>query len=163
MRVLKKNLRRSVVLITAGEGGHYEQAKILCDLLKQQSVYFEFHYENDSKMIPKVSALSKRNILCFIVSIFKTISYIPRTIYLVRELRKHKKLSTLISFGPLCCIPIILVALLYNVPVIYIESWSRFEKLSLTGSLCKKMGCSVFSQNKITHKNKAIEHIGRLG
>ena len=163
MRVLKKNSRRPVVLIGAGEGGHYEQAKVLCDLLKQQSVYFDFHYENQSNMVPKVSALSKRNKLLFTVAALKTIIYIPLTMLRFKKLKKDNEISALICFGPLCCIPMILVALVFKVPVIFIESWSRFEKLSLTGNLCKNLSCSVFSQNKIVHKDFEIDHIGRLG
>lgn len=158
-------LQKSNMAIVYGSGGHQEQAKRL-------HIHFE-DYVNDFLFIHDVAAKSIVSNKGISIpefrdkySYFKTIQNICLlpfiVIKIIRSLRKSN-IEILVSPGPGCAILPALIARFLNIRVVYIESWSRFYKLSMTGKVMRYIATDFWVQNEeLNEIDDSFLWVGRL-
>ncbi|WP_081483977.1 PssD/Cps14F family polysaccharide biosynthesis glycosyltransferase [Glaciecola punicea] len=144
------------IYVCAGEGGHLEQAQRFVASAAEHSqasrfvIYTDASHQKLSSGIPAkyllpVSKYSKQtNKLSRIWSYFLFCIELIRFVCMFIVIRP----DGLVLFGPLVCIPIAVAGKLMRVPVVYIETWSRFTAPTRTGRIIAKLGIKCFYQNK---------------
>lgn len=159
-----------MILLIAGRGGHLEQIIRLKD--KLQATGFEKFLliteygvpkdlTNDFSEIIYVHELrnkfSKRK---YILSIIPVLADHFRTNL---ALHKNYKISMMLSTGPGLAIPASIICRLKKIPIVYVESWSRFYSLSITGKFMNIISDLFIVQNKSLLKlSKKAKYGGRL-
>lgn len=143
--------------IVYGSGGHQEQARRLVrNILSSKGLNMTFfsirdtestkikgdynNYKYDFVIPPFRDKYSK-------ISTFKNLIlnflFTPKMLFILLVYRP----SFIISPGPGCAIPIFIIGKLLGIRTIYVESWSRFYKLSWTGKLMLKFSSDFWYQN----------------
>ena len=144
--------QKNKIFFIAGEGGHLEQGMRLSELIKDN---FEIIYMTDSAtpgsnffnryIFLNISKhLKSRSIYDYFVSIFKLILMIPKILLIFLKERP----IGIISFGPLFSVPFCIIAKIFGVKSIHIETWSRFYSKSITGMILCKVCDKFYYQNK---------------
>jgi len=157
--------KQNLVIFIAGEGGHYEQAKRLLDLLElknKTNIVFLTDLPNECKMdnifhehlgvIRSKQGFSPFGALCYFrKAVVTTLHYCLN--YNV----------SIISTGPGISILPTLISKLFGAKIIHVETWSRFYSRSLTGKLMYIFSNKFYVQNKslLSLYPKAI-YSGRL-
>lgn len=146
--------------LVASAGGHYNQMinlyKILSisDLSKYFEIYLVFIKRGDTKNNKKIKYFinpTERNI-------FKTL----KNFYQSFKIFQKEKPDLVISTGAGDALASMLIAKLFGKKVIFIESFSRFNSLSLTGKLVYNFVDKFYVQWKSMLKFKKAEYIGQL-
>lgn len=143
------------ISIFAGEGGHVEQAKRLKKKFASTG-YSDVEIYSDS--LKYKTSSTKRKLSVLPISKYSKSKYFSsRCISFVFILLETFRFTLIFLFtpsrkvilqGPMMCVPILLSCILTKTPVVFIETWSRFESPTKTGRLCAKLGVKCFYQNK---------------
>jgi beta-1,4-N-acetylglucosaminyltransferase len=139
------------VLFICGEGGHFEQMKRLINHLEvnDSSLYFIVDRVGLSDKIYKKSkefffpALRDKHRFKLLSSIYNFFLHF----YISYKIFKKINFSVVISTGPGIAIVPSLVAKLFGVKVIFIETWSRFHTKSYTGRFMYHFSDVFYVQN----------------
>lgn len=124
-------------LIILGSGGHTAQMLKLVDLLGNTHSY-EYVIASSDKISSKkikirgpIFTFPKTRVYgeSMLISIVKQIISLPRAIRLIRKVKS----KNIVTCGPNFSIPIIIAGKLLGKKIIFIETWSRIYKKSLTG------------------------------
>lgn len=157
---MKQEVVRSVYLV-AGEGGHAEQARRLIQGLNFQGVALVFM---SSARHPATDVLLLEVRRKYNPTILATINAV-----IVNTLRSFSSFRSqppglLISTGPaLACIPAVIARFVYNVPVVHIETWSRFRSRSITGRFMIHIADRFYYQNiDLSSQYEGASYSGRL-
>lgn len=137
-------------LIILGSGGHTSQMLKLVDLLGKEHDY-EYIVASSDKLSSKkikirgpVFTFPKTRIYGepLIISIIKQIIALPKAINLIRK----TKSENIVTCGPNFAIPIMIAGKLFGKKIIFIETWSRIYKKSLTGRFGYRIADLFFVQ-----------------
>ena len=145
---------RCHVLIVAGEGGHFAQAKRFINLDCENSFQVEYTLITDStstianiKMIKEIglSKFTKNR------NLFNLIRFFILSVYvffhsLFRVVTCDAKV--MISFGPIISIPYLFWGKLCGKKVVHVETWSRFYSKSITGKFAYYIADEFVIQNE---------------
>ena len=118
------------ICYTASEGGHTHELMQLSKLRSRYPGIFitESKHVSDGfdavYTLPQVNRKSLRFLLRFVQSFFT-----------VRRILAAEKPTHIISFGAMCTAPVCIIGKLMGIPVIYVESYTRINSLSLTGRI----------------------------
>jgi UDP-N-acetylglucosamine:LPS N-acetylglucosamine transferase len=136
------------VLAIFGEGGHYAQMKRLQNELKLENKNVVAIVDSKSLDLFTDSyvALALREKNSF--SIYYMIRSFIFNMRLFFHVISSYELSVLISTGPGLCIFPALAFTIMGKPVIFIETWSRFETKSITGRVMYIVANRFYVQNK---------------
>jgi beta-1,4-N-acetylglucosaminyltransferase len=151
------------VLLSYGCGGHKKQAERIQHILKGDSL--DFYSITDIGLKPywslKHLELSEfrdkytgKNI-----SLFKFFSQVIKA----RRFIKRNGIKNIISTGPGVCIVSCLAGKLCGCVIIHLETWSKFESLSLTTKVIKLFTKNIFYQNiELEKLLPSGKYVGRL-
>lgn len=158
-----------MILIIAGRGGHLEQANRLKDgLNKVEKTSFVLLTENnvnqdlsDYTCVYYTDEL--RNKESWSISILNMPRVVALQFFSILKILHEQKINVVVTTGPgLTIIPSI-VCRLAGKKVVYIETWSRFYSLSLTGKIMKRIAPVFLVQNKsLLNVYKRAVYAGRL-
>jgi beta-1,4-N-acetylglucosaminyltransferase len=139
----------SSLLIVYGSGGHEEQARRLYNIFKKEvenvCVICDEHAKpimDDTLFVPEFR--DKYSLFKTIINVIRLPFYILKLFQFI----KVNKVDLLITPGPGCCILPSFIFRLLGGKVIYLESWSRFYKLSLSGLMMKYIATDFWIQNE---------------
>ncbi|MEL4415887.1 PssD/Cps14F family polysaccharide biosynthesis glycosyltransferase [Shewanella algae] len=142
------------VLIVAGEGGHFAQAKRFVNLECTNSNLVEYTVISDSssyidnvKVIKeiKLSKFTKnRNFFNLIVFFVLSIYVFFHSLFYVINCEAR----VIVSFGPIISIPYLFWGKLLGKKVVHIETWSRFYTKSMTGKIAYHLADKFVIQNE---------------
>lgn len=118
------------ICYTASEGGHTHELMQLDELLqkypgilitegKQAQAPFDAVYT-----VHQVNRKSIRSLFRFVQSFFT-----------IRKILLKEKPTHIISCGAMCTVPVCMIGKLMKIQVIYVESYTRIQDLSLTGKI----------------------------
>lgn len=160
-------MNKQNVLFILGSGGHTAQMIELSKELKDKINYIYLIQKNDK--------LSKNKIIFPGKIIYvnrpreikdSKIEYLIKTTKLffkALEIIKKHKINVVISAGPGIAIPFSYAGKLLNKKIIFIESWSRVTKKSISGKLIYPIANLFFVQWKDNLKNyPKAKYCGRL-
>jgi beta-1,4-N-acetylglucosaminyltransferase len=155
------------VLYILGSGGHTSQMVLLSKDLKDAFNYIYLIQTDDRLSSKKIIYPGKKIYINRnsgfnenkIVVASKTISLFFKAINIINK----NKIDVIISAGPGIAVPFFYAGKLLNKKLIFIESWSRVNSKSITGSLVYPLCDLFFVQWKENFKNypKAL-YRGRL-
>lgn len=138
------------LMVILGGGGHTSQLLKLVDMLGKKHQY-EYVVESSDELSTKKIKIpgnvlrfkKTRNIKEFIgLSVAKQfIACVPAI-----RLMKKSKADAIITCGPNFSIPLIMAGKLYKKKIIFIESWSRIYRKSLSGRFAYKFADLFFVQ-----------------
>lgn len=148
--------RKKAILFIFGNGGHKEQARRLLNLLQLHNEFPDINiislseknqiidnYFDEAFFAPELRPKLKAH-LNFLIIFMNSILQLFLTI---KILTKYQLIVT-ISTGPGISIIPIYITKSFRVPNIFIESWSKFESKTLTGSFMYPISDLFFIQNK---------------
>lgn len=147
-------------MICYGQGGHKEQALRVAAVLNGNYELYSITDKGDqlkhSKLHLEVGELrDKKSGKVNLASLTHF-----REIY---RFIKSNEIETVISLGPGCCILCLIISKILGLNTIHIESWSKFESLTLSGRVAKWLRIRVLVQNsELNTKYPNFENIGRL-
>lgn len=141
-----------MVLIIAGSGGHLEQArrlKVLIDSNINAKVILltEDGQSNDANFDKVFSIPELRNKHSWIKTFFGLPNFFKNTLRTLM-LIDSENVRLVISTGPGIAILPMIYYRLRSIPTVYIETWSKFSSLSLTGRILKYVVKLFIVQNK---------------
>lgn len=143
-------VKKNAIILLAGEGGHFEQAKRLFYYLgldNKSEVFVYTDYLNkeihESLKYESLGALRDKNGL----SLVGAFSYFLKSFRTTLSYCFKYKVSV-ISTGPGISIIPSLVVKLFGGRVIHIETWSRFYSSSATGKIMYLIADKFYIQNK---------------
>lgn len=151
--------KNKAILFCYGVGGHEEQAKRLVNILKNEDLnntleQYKLIGIGDIGKTTKVSVeryyqtgemRDKHTNANFLSNPLGTIW---RTFSLLKELRNTYEVSALVSTGPGNCIVLGAICRLFGIPVVHIETWSRFYTKSITGKYMYYIANMFIVQNE---------------
>jgi UDP-N-acetylglucosamine:LPS N-acetylglucosamine transferase len=156
------------LLIILGGGGHTAQMIRLIEVLGDQYIYFYVVNNTDNISYKKIRisgkifkiSLAKRFKGTFFDTVIKTLKAFFDSFYIINKAR----CDAIISAGPGISVPLFIVAKLFRMKTIYIESWSRVMTKSDSGKICYRFSDLFFVQWPEMKKlyPKAI-YAGRVG
>ncbi len=157
------------ILVVLGGGGHTVQMLRLVDKLGNNFVYdYAMGYddrlsEKNIKIrgkIYRVYDLRNKKDKSLILIGFKLIPSLLSSFIVLRR----SKPDMMISCGPGLCIPIIFLAKLFGIKTIFIESWVRSRRKSITGRILYYFSDLFFVQwQDLRRIYKRAIFAGRLG
>ncbi len=160
--------KKKTILIILGKGGHTAQMLRLVRLLGNK---FEYEYvirKDDilsSKMIEIPGKIWKITTpRSYDMPLWKAIINTIKSFFEAFRIVKNSKATVVISCGAGLAVPISYISKLFGKKVVFIESWSRVWKPSMSGKLIYPIADMFFIQWKELTKYypKAI-YAGRLG
>jgi UDP-N-acetylglucosamine:LPS N-acetylglucosamine transferase len=139
-----------IVVFVAGQGGHFSQFERLYELYTDHNMGNSELLITDELMgegsftgsVIEVGELRPKNGFSFPA----LISHLARCFGIVKELKRHERI-TLISTGPGISIVCSLLVKLYGGTIIHIETWSRFYSRSFTGKFMYHLADKFYVQN----------------
>ena len=142
--------RRERLLILLGEGGHTKEILILVDLLgpgydyeyviTQQDPLSEAKIRHAGPIHRVARPRSKDE------SIPASFGKVLKSAWQARAILRRCRPHALVTSGPALAIPFALMARLFGVRVIFVETGSRVRELSLTGKLMRPLADLFFVQ-----------------
>jgi beta-1,4-N-acetylglucosaminyltransferase len=152
------------VLMSYGCGGHRKQADRIYKTLSNDD-YINFFSVTDVGNKPDWS-VRHLELTEFrdkydgkVISFFLIFSQILKVFFFL----KNNNIKNVISTGPGVCIVSCIAAKLSGCVIIHIETWSKFESLTLTTKVVKFLTCNVLYQNKELKKFlPSGKYVGRL-
>lgn len=167
------NNRDKLMIICAGEGGHFAQALRLIDNLNEVADVNRIHIviitdEENSN----IEQLKKKNVHMYYVIgspkaktggiLFNSIRHIYRVMTTVVPLCARYR-PFILSLGPGVVIVPALIVKIFGGVVVHIETWSRFYSCSATGKLMSVIADEFYVQNiELTKIYKSAIYCGRL-
>jgi len=152
-------MKKDVVLLVYGEGGHKAQMKRLYNLMLKANQSKDLLYigvcENSNtinELYENYTLTPLRDKHNNIRTIFKLPKNILDNIKLLFSLKKKYNVVSVISTGPGISILISLFFKTLGKKIIFIETWSRFETQSMTGKVMYKIADKFYIQNKSLQK-----------
>lgn len=158
---------KGCALIIYGEGGHREmmvRLLAMLDISEIPQIHFrESHFQDPISGLINYQAPRIAPKIISIATPFLFINAIATNIVVSIKIFKNHKIQCILTTGPAIAIFPALLAKIFRKKIIFIESWCRFESISITGSLLNKMSALIFYQNaelKIRYPNGT--YAGRL-
>ena len=151
------------MLVLAGEGGHTSQARRFCAGLEARGLPVLLFTERESALLPSISRLSKEGKSAFWISVVAVMLWFPACFSYVIASPTVRQASLVVSFGPMAAVPLALATQIIGRRLVYIESWSRFETVSLTGRMHRRLGARFLVQNPMDVGEDKPDCLGRLG
>jgi len=166
--------RKKALLIICSEGGHTVQMERLLgqlDLRNKNFTYdvvlltdtkrlkIDFHvFFNQVYFVPQL-----RNKLSALNSILMLPIVFLHNLAIVFRIYCKWRVGAVLSTGAGVAILPIIMARLFGIKTVFIETWSKFEGLTFSGVICKKLVTRFYFQNKELSKfaKKGI-YAGRL-
>ncbi len=167
-------LQDSNILIVFGNGGHAEQMSRLIRLLQEKhNINFIAITEEGTKIRDiKIPILKHLNVIPLrpkhsdfskIIKAWRLFSSFIVTFFVSFRLLLGSRISLMISTGPGIALPIAIVARIFRIRVIHIETWSRFYTKSFTGRFMYHVANDFWIQNKeLMDLYPKCRYIGRL-
>jgi UDP-N-acetylglucosamine:LPS N-acetylglucosamine transferase len=138
------------VLIVLGSGGHTEQMIRLLDMLGGKYEYYYVVNNEDNISPHKIKfsgpifkiTLTRTKRSPFFETTQRTLKALYDALFII-----HKtKCDVIISAGSAMSVPLFIVAKLYGMKTIFLESWSRITTKSNAGRLCYPLSDLFFIQ-----------------
>lgn len=162
---MKKKINLMVVY---GSGGHQEQARRIINHFNRDVEINKISIIRDVKSKKVVQNCDElivpelRDKYSSIESLKNIFRYIYSIVKLARYIKKNNP-DIIVSPGPGCAILPSAFGRILGVRVIYIESWSRFYELSLTGKVMKIIANDFWVQNEeLMNSCEKAKWVGRL-
>jgi len=148
-------MKKEVILLIYGEGGHTAQMKRLLSLLKKEG--------KDNINFVGISDTPNNSIRGLIDYYYvlplrrkyenwKNLFLLPKIlfsyIYTIIRIVKKYRVKGVISTGPGIVIPFAVFFKIFGVKIVFIETWSRFYTKSLTGRIMYIIADMFIVQNK---------------
>lgn len=166
--------RSNTLLLVSGEGGHMVQLNRLIKIIDVQQI----KKSSNLVLITDAPLLDEELILIFdkIVvcpslrdksSLIKGILTLPYNVlvnlYLVFSVFVKCNVKVLISTGPGVAVIPIYLAFLTRRKTVFIETWSKYTSITITGKICRRVVDLFLVQNRSLHKLvKESIYVGRL-
>ncbi len=147
--------RNPVILVIASSGGHLTQAMCATSTVAQELVLVSNKNMLDGKHFARVYTIRDTQHNPFI--------HILNLLVAVRILRKEKPEAMFSTGGPIC-LPFALLAKLFRVRFVFLDTMSRVTELSNSGKLIKKFGLydSFLCQwSSVAEQHSGIEYYGQ--
>ncbi|MEZ9584971.1 PssD/Cps14F family polysaccharide biosynthesis glycosyltransferase [Vibrio cyclitrophicus] len=136
-------------IVVAGEGGHFTQAK---RLMLSANFKSEFILVTDNQNL----SLEGASLSCCISplrdkykkDVLYSVKSFATNLRSINALFKEHKITRVISTGPGISIIVALIAKVYEVNVVHIETWSRFKSKSFTGRIMYHLSDRFIVQHK---------------
>lgn len=145
-------MKKRVILLIYGSGGHKEQMKRFYSKINNKDSYIFVSISEDkvsfNENIMNYSLLPFRNKYSYIKSFLDLPIFIKQYISILIDINSKYEVIGIISTGPGFIIPISLYYKILNKKIVFIETWSRFETKSFTGSIMYKIADKFYIQNK---------------
>lgn len=155
--------KRQRVIVLAGEGGHVAQAERFCAGLEARGLEVILLTEGKCWLLPPISRSSKEGNSAFWLSVVATLLWLPACLFYSLVSPTVRGAALLVSFGPMTAVPMTLAAQILGRRMVFIESWSRFKRVSLTGRIHRRMGAAFLVQNPMDLDGETPLYLGRLG
>lgn len=131
---MKKNTRKKRICLISSSGGHFEQLLMLRKLEENNNIFIVTektkYNKNDKKIKYFVKQVNRKEILF----IFKMICILFKSLYIFMK----EKPDVIISTGVLATIPMLYIGHIFKKKVIYIESFAKINRPTMTGKLIYK-------------------------
>jgi UDP-N-acetylglucosamine:LPS N-acetylglucosamine transferase len=141
------------ILLIYGSGGHNEQMRRLFDAISPElsDCHFISLCDDDVKyvltseyyIVPTVT-----HKYSYLKGFFKVPYSIYTSMKVIRELRKLHAVDYAISTGPGISIIAAILLKRHQIPMIFIETWSRFYSKSISGRIMYYLAKHFFVQNE---------------
>lgn len=159
-----------MVLIIAGEGGHFEQMLRLNDYLLNNFSAVQIlgitdsSRESDRINLVKVVNISKISKSSKIYSKLGTILILLYLFAYFLFFFIRNKPSSVLLLGPMIAVPAAFASKVLGIKCAFIESWSRFESPTKTGKIALMLGIPYYYQNLSLGSKLGSdgEYVGRL-
>lgn len=145
-------MRKRVTILLNGNGGHRSQMQRLFDKIKEVD---DAPYINITEPKGGINGVEKTYYTFALRdkhSKAKSILLAPITlihyIFLMLRCFMTYKIAGVITTGPGICIPFSLFFKLFRVPIVYIETWSRFRTKSFSGRIMYRFANKFYVQNE---------------
>lgn len=146
-------MRPKAILLIYGEGGHKSQMSRLFELFKDSVPFGKFEFLGVCENNHEIDGIVNYSLSPFRdkYSYSRSVINLPHRIFtyfsLLFFLVRHFHIVGIISTGPgIVVIPSIFFKLL-GVPIVYIETWSRFCTQSLSGKVMYRLSNRFYVQN----------------
>ncbi|WP_196584905.1 PssD/Cps14F family polysaccharide biosynthesis glycosyltransferase [Aliivibrio fischeri] len=139
-------MSHNIIFTIYGEGGHRAQMIRLINHIRQNDTdYIDII---DSKLIARDNSyitypIRKKSNNNIIYTLFSVVYNFIFSVYLIAKLKP----KAIISTGPSICIPFFVIAKIFRVKTIYIETWSRFYSKSFTAKFAYPLVDYFYYQN----------------
>jgi len=148
-------MKKEVILLIYGEGGHTAQMKRLVSLLKKEgksNISFvgisDIPNNYIEGLIDYYYVLPLRRKYGNWKNIFLLPKIVSSYICAVLRILGKYKIKGIISTGPGIVIPFVISFKIFRVKIVFIETWSRFYTKSLTGRIMYFLSNMFIVQNK---------------
>lgn len=128
MHIEKEDIMKNKIIFVSSSGGHFEQLMMLGSLIEKNDsmiITEKTSFSNKEKNIRKFIAVNRKEKLFLLKMLINSLISLNYLIKFRPEL--------IISTGTLCTIPICILAKLFKVKTIYIESYAKVKTPTKTG------------------------------
>lgn len=155
------------IFIYAGEGGHLRQANILKEKLLGAGNKVQIITEADAGnaeggellyLPPSSKKLKSRKRILYLP--YLCVNYLICLSSIIRATKQRHIVH--VGLGPFVNIPLFIICRYLRRKVIFIESRSRFTRLSGSNKLVNRLGGQVLVQNRSLFESTGLQFIGRL-
>jgi hypothetical protein len=157
-----RNKRRRVILLS-GEGGHLAQANRFGASLEARGIEVVMLSESNSWLLPPISRRSKEGKRAYWLAAMLAVLWFPACLVYSLVSPTVRGAALVVSFGPMTAMPMALAAQILGRRMVFIESWSRFASVSLTGRIHRRFGAAFLVQNPMDLDGETPDYLGRLG
>ncbi|MCL2919635.1 PssD/Cps14F family polysaccharide biosynthesis glycosyltransferase [Shewanella litorisediminis] len=138
------------ILLCYGNGGHRAQAFRLYNILCPRYSDLRFYTVTDVGSHPEFSlahlevgeSRDKAN------GKIQTLPQIIKNIFIIRRFVKKYNVNYIISTGPGVSLLVYLASIFSVKKFIHLETWSKFENITITTRILKLFGCTILYQNE---------------
>ena len=159
--------RKSAILVLFGEGGHCTAMHRLIKALQVNATDCVQIHEHKAISLPEIRAYRVPRIMPKNRGRWRFITLpallLINLIISIWVLLRYD-IRSMITTGPgIAVIPAFLMRTIGHHPVIYLESWCRFNSLSMTGVILSHLGATIYVQNiELVPLNRRYRFSGRL-
>lgn len=139
------------LLLVFGEGGHAAAMHRLIKRLEIQSVETVQLREYGAKAIDSFPDYPTYRIMPKRAGIWRNIISPLRMLvnaFVVAKVFTSYKVNFILTTGPAIAILPCIVGKFLGIQCIFLESWARFSSVSRTGKILKRLGVTIYYQNK---------------
>jgi len=147
-------MKKKVVLLIYGEGGHKAQMQRLYKLIIKSSKHIEYDFIGISEKTTAIKGLYDNYNISPIrdkYDTYKSFLMILKNLYsyikCIIIINKKYNVIGIISTGPGMTIPISIFYKIINKKIVHIETWSRFKTKSITGKVMYHVADKFYIQN----------------
>jgi beta-1,4-N-acetylglucosaminyltransferase len=135
---LKQERTNELVMVVAAPGGHLSVAKELMADAPFNVIYVVSRSGKEQFMEQGFEYVIESN---------RDLNFFPQTVQAARLIFKHRP-KVIVSTGAGIAVPFFILAKLFSVPTVFIESASRVKKLSLSGSILYYISSRFYIRNE---------------